>query len=585
MMNNMLRLWRSPSSTFGHFSEIENPRQEETVTALSAYSDEELARIAAAGFNGIWIHGDLSNVVNTEVFPMLGQNAELHQQCLNELVRRAGNHGIQVMMYCQPPRALPLGHNIWEAHPELRGQVEDFMDNNGQLIQLQSLCTSAQQVKIFLLQAAARLAAGVPDLGGIIMITASEYPAHCWARRGRIMLADGSRTTREIGCPRCRRRKAGDVVAEIIHLVRDGIRSVSQEMKIIAWNWSWSFYEPSPCAGIISALPRDVILLVDFERGGHKVINGKATEIDEYSLGYTGPSEQFLESLAIARSNAIEVMAKLQFGTTHEMATVPNLPILGNVLGKALAVRDLKLAGFMGCWNFGNMITANTVGFNACLSGRLTDDRNTALSLFAGEYFPGSDAAAVAAAWLKFGEAMDCYPFSTAFLYAGPANFSFILPTFPGPLSGKPVGRSWLLDERGDDMGAALNDHTIEEIISAFENLTALWGEGLRLFRQALDPCHDRRAREEEDNAAVCGHAFRSITNFCKIYRLRKAWEPPMLPEYHSLIRDELENLETVLPILEQDPRFGYHIEAHGYQYDAAGVHSRISDLKCQLGL
>jgi hypothetical protein len=44
-----------------------------------------------------------------------------------------------------------------------------------------------------------------------------------------------------------------------------------------------------------------------------------------------------------------------------------------------------------------------------------------------------------------------------------------------------------------------------------------------------------------------------------------------------------LENLQAVLLILQQDARFGYHIEAHGYQYDATGVSSRINDLKGQL--
>ena len=53
-----------------------------------------------------------------------------------------------------------------------------------------------------------------------------------------------------------------------------------------------------------------------------------------------------------------------------------------------------------------------------------------------------------------------------------------------------------------------------------------------------------------------------------------------MLPEYQQIIRDELANLQAVLPILQQDARFGYHIEAHGYQYDATRVADRIKDLK-----
>ena len=579
-MNNMLRIWRSPSSDFGHFNRFDDPSMEETFTALDAYTDTELSRISSAGFNAVWIHGNLGNVVQTEVFPELGKDAKFHQQRLNALIERTKSHEIKVVLYCQPPRAIPLDHRFWESHPDVAGQVEEIMDDDSKPLKLQSLCTSTPQVKNYLFQAAAELATKVPGLGGIIMITASEYPAHCWARRGNIMLADGSLAVADIECPRCRMRKAGEVVSEVVQLVRDGIRSVNQEMKIIAWNWSWSFYETSPCTEIISALPRDVILLVDFERGGKKVINGKTIEIDEYSLGYTGPSEQFMESLDVARRNGLEVMAKLQFGTTHEMATVPNLPVMGNVFGKALAVRRLKLSGFMGCWNFGNMVTANAAGFNACLSGRLPDDRNSALSQFASEYFPGCDASAVTEAWLKFGEAMDCYPFSTTFLYAGPANFSFILPTSPGPLTGKPIGRSWLLDERGDDMSAALGGNTLDEVIAGFEQLTALWDEGLQLLRQALGSCQDQHAKEEVDTAAVCSHAFQSTTSFCKIYRLRKAWEAGMLPEYQQIIRDELANLQAVLPILQQDARFGYHIEAHGYQYDATRVADRIKDLK-----
>ena len=55
----------------------------------------------------------------------------------------------------------------------------------------------------------------------------------------------------------------------------------------------------------------------------------------------------------------------------------------------------------MGCWNFGNMVTANAAGFNACLAGRLPDDLNSALSQFASEYFPSRDASSVTEAWLK----------------------------------------------------------------------------------------------------------------------------------------------------------------------------------------
>jgi len=583
-MKEMLRIWRSPLSSFGSFQRRPDPWKMETVTALDAYSDEELARIAVAGFNAVWLHGDLNHVVRTKVFPELGRDAGLHQQRLNALVQRAKRHGLGIMMFCQPPKAMPLEDDFWRNRADLAGQREIVTGEGvGEDVEVQALCTSTKPVQDFLFQTAAELAEKVPELGGLILITASEYPAHCWSRRGNIMLGDGSLARAEMECPRCRDRSAGAVVTEVIQRIRDGVRSVRADMKIIAWNWSWSFYEPIPCANIISGLPLDVILMADFERGGLKRIHGVDTVIDEYSLGFVGPSRQFVESLEVARSRGLEVMAKLQFSTTHEMATVPNLPVMGNVLSKAFAVLRLQLSGFMGCWNIGNSISANTAGFIAALSGRLPGDLPAALAAFASEYFPGCDAAKTASAWLIFGEAMDCYPFSTTFLYSGPANYALVIPTAPGPLTGKPLGRSWMMDERGDDFAPALAGTSADDVAAGFERLAARWGEGLREYREAL---HEGRgspqALDELRTAEVCFHAFRSLVNHLRIYQLRSRWTPEVLPEYRVVIRKELEVLRAVLPILQADKRFGYHSEARGYQYDADQVARQIAELERQ---
>ena len=43
--------------------------------------------------------------------------------------------------------------------------------------------------------------------------------------------------------------------------------------------------------------------------------------------------------LVAARERGLRVMAKLQLGTTHELATVPSLPLIGNLYDKARALR------------------------------------------------------------------------------------------------------------------------------------------------------------------------------------------------------------------------------------------------------
>ena len=49
------RVWRSP---FTDFCAASHDTNDETVTANAVYTDEELARIAASGFNAIWVHGE-----------------------------------------------------------------------------------------------------------------------------------------------------------------------------------------------------------------------------------------------------------------------------------------------------------------------------------------------------------------------------------------------------------------------------------------------------------------------------------------------------------------------------------------------
>ncbi len=578
-MKEMLKIWRSPRSAFGKFSRDYNPAGEETWNVNTAYTDEELQSIADSGFNAVWVHALLHNIVQVPEFPELGQDAAENQRRLNQLIEHAAAHGLKVFLYMQPPRALPEDHPVFLNHPEIRGQYEELTSDSRGKLRVCAMCTSTESVKKYLFDAAAELARKLPGLGGVIMITASEYPAHCWSRRGKIYQGKGE----PVSCPLCKDRRPAEVVNEVIQLMRDGIRQESQSYKIIAWNWSWKMYEEPPCWNIISNLPKDVILLVDFERGGKRTILGKERSMDEYSLGYAGPSQQFSESWELATNSGLEVMAKLQIGTTHEMATVANLPIIGNVYRKAVNVRKMDLAGFMGTWNFGNMITANTAALNYFLGNNVSSDQEQALKDFAGEYFPGANTAHVAAAWGKFAEAMGFYPFSIPFIYMGPVNYACILPMAPAPLTGKSTGRSWLDDERGDDMSDSLGEYTIDEVITGFGRISELWPLGVELLVSGLENSPSLHADEEINNARVCGHLFTSALHFSQVFKLRKNWHAQHLPQYREIIKAEVANLKNLLSLVERDSRMGFHIEAHAYQFDAPRIAKQIEILESQL--
>lgn len=581
----MIKIWRSPYSEFGKFSEYPNDLHDETVNAIDVYDDETLAGIAANGFNGIWVHGLLRNMVKSDEFPEFGKNSEVHLNNLRQLIARAAQYGIKVYIYMQPPRAIPaVNKEFWNNHPEVAGHVEYLQNDSGTPVAMPALCTSTAPVKNFLRNSSARLAESLPGLGGVIMITASEYPSHCVARTGNTIGAMGERIIKENTCPRCAEREPADIISEIISLVRDGIRSVSDEPAIMAWNWSWSFYYDIPCAEIISKLPKDVILLTGFERGGRKDYCGrKNAKVDEYSISFAGPSEQFMKSFEVAKENGLQMGAKLQFATTHELASVPNLPLIGNIFKKSNFLRRNNIAGFMGCWNMGNMLSANTAGFNYFLSPECPDDEYQALESFASSYMPGCDTGKVIAAWYKFDEAMANYPFCIPFLYASCVNYAPAYVPYPAPLDGKPAGRSWLNDERGDDLSGSLSDFSLDEVIAGFSALSKVWAEGVELLGAGLADSGDKHAAEELNNAKACGAVFRSTFHAYSIYKLRLDWNESKFQEYRRIISDEIDNLKAVLPALEQDSRLGFHSEAQVYMFSAETVKNKLNELTNQL--
>jgi hypothetical protein len=578
------RIWRWAYADFGH--DLEESHYE-TVQANAVYTDAILAEIAANGFNTIWVHAILHHVVPSRVFPEFGQRAALHLENMRALIARAGRHNLQVYLYLQPPRGFDARDGFWKNHPQVQGAPMPWETIAGEHTTFCALCTSTPQVKEYLRDSSAAIGRELPDLGGLILVTATEYPSHCYRSYQAYGEPDfqSVEITPQRGCTRCIERPPADVVTEIITLVNDGLHSTNADAKVIALNWSWNTLEADPSPNIIGGLPSDVILGIDFERGDEKEILGKVRPIDEYAMSFPGPSKRFLGTYKIAKKRDLQVLAKFQVSTTHELATVPSLLLLGNLYERAWQMRKLKVRGFFACWSFGNMLSANTSAFNEFFNAKKLPSRATALREFATHYFgENCDAETTRQAWEIFGEAMNNFPFSIPFLYMAPTNYALGYPLKPGALTRKTAGRSWVADKRGDDLSACLNaPYTLDEIIRGFGLLSRQWKKGAQLFERALKDCEGQRTREEVANAWVCHHSFRSTHNVFHVYKLRKNWTNEKMPAYQKIIRDELENVQAALPFVEADRRFGYHTEAHAYLYDAPRLKTKIRSLKNQL--
>lgn len=549
---------------------------DDVLTGPDAYPEEYFAECAEHGFNAVWLRGILRDLAPSDIFPTLGSEIARHQDALGTVVERARRHGVQVLLYLNEPLCLPVDHPFWAEHADVCGvRGESSMD---EWYDTFAFCTSTPEVRGWLREVSKRLFRAIPELGGWFLITASEHHTHCYSHIWDA--ATGGRPN----CPRCAMREASQVVADVIKALYDGTKASNPRAHTIAWNWGWSHFEADPQPVLLSRLPKDVPVLLDWERGGFRAMpDGKRIFVDEYSLGYVGPSKRFMAGYRAARRYGLPVMAKLQVGTTHELATVPNLPLVDNLYAKLSDVEQLGLSGILATWNFGNSFTLNTAAVGAFVNTTERPAPEVFVSRLAESYCPGADGEKVAAAVERFSTAMLYFPFDMWMLYFGPQNYALAYPLTLEPLTGKPMGRSWVMDERGDDLAAALKQYTLEEAIGYFQQLHAEWQDGVALLEDGLASSAHPHAVQELNNARIIGHCFRSTVNVFRVYQLRRDRPADADTQFHAILEDEIANLETALPIIDADPRLGFHAECQQYQFSAETVREKLAEMRKQL--
>ena len=212
------------------------------------------------------------------------------------------------------------------------------------------MCTSTAEVRDWIAGSLGHLFTNVPGLGGIFSITASENLTNCYAH-GHAEC-----------CPRCSKRDASEVVAEVIQTFREGVRRGSAQAEVIAWDWGWGKdwvrNGPDP-AQVIPRLPKDVAILSVSEwskridRGGHPA------QVGEYSISVVGPGPRAVENWRLAREQGLRPFAKVQFGCTWEISAVPYIPVPNLILEHCGNLIKTGVKGLQASWTVGGCPSPN----------------------------------------------------------------------------------------------------------------------------------------------------------------------------------------------------------------------------------
>ncbi|MHB9025103.1 MAG: hypothetical protein ACYC7E_13180 [Armatimonadota bacterium] len=574
------RIWRSPAA---------GTTADDILNSEAYYTDEVLAGIAVEGFTGIWVFCELYNVMRSTVFPELNRpRAEERLAALQILIDRGRKHGIGIYLYFNEPMGVNIDHPFWTNHPDLKG-VEKW--------HCYALCTSTPEVQAFFRDALESTFSRLRDLEGVILITGNEGLTHCWSKH-----------TKRPGdppppCPRCQEREPADLVLELLKTWAEVSRAQATPFRILAWNWEWILWYPNPQLPIVEPLPAEIELLLGYEMTGTKQWHGRTITVGEYALSFPGPCEQFLLTRQAAAERGIPVHAKIELNNTHEICSVPNIPVLQTIHARFAVMTQQGIAGMMGCWSMSGTFNLNTRALAVFLRdpARYVDEE-TFLSALAKDYFGCTAPDAVIRAWRQFSAAFTHYPFSVQVLYYGPHNDA---PARPLSLhfTGKPIGRSFANDEPGDDLSRLFSSHvdgqtlTLEEVIEGFTMLADEWEDAARLYASSLEnnapgitDDQSRHRQEEAGCARMIGVQMRSVVN---VYRFFQAQQHAMqsqgltapcdIPANEALLgimREEIANAARALPLVDADRRLGYHRDTGGYKYNGETIRAKIRSME-----
>ncbi len=512
------------------------------------YPNGLLKKLADRGVNGVWLHALLRDLTPaTEDFPEFGEDSEIRRANLRDLVARAKKYGIDVYLYMNEPRAMPA--TFFENHAEEKGVTEGAYC---------AMCASSPKVRRWLSDSLAYLFADVPGLGGIFTITGSENLTSCVSHGG------------QAGCPRCSKRSDVDLIVDLNAAMEEGVHRSAPDAKVIVWDWGWRGH--GLATDIVKALPKNVWLqsvsewAIPINRGDVHV------SIGEYSISVVGPGPRAKEHWAAAKSVGLKTIAKCQFNSTWEIASIPSIPALELVARHAQNLSGAGVDGVMAGWSLGGFPSINLeVVHEFAVDSNATVD--SVLDKLARQYFGDEGKKLARDGWRVVSEAFENFPYGGSVVYCAPnqigaANLLRLEPTgWPASMVGIPY----------DALDAWRGPYPPETFASQMEKTGRGFIDGAKLLKEAAEFApQERRVDAERQGryAEFAGVVYLSVANQTRFVVLRderikllaqselsveqKARLAELEAQMIAIARDEIDLAKKQLYATQEDSRIGF---------------------------
>ncbi|MFO7973006.1 MAG: hypothetical protein R6V12_00060, partial [Candidatus Hydrogenedentota bacterium] len=564
------------------FGPIKRPpkNRDELLDDIDYYPHGYLNRLAHDGVNGLWLTIEFKDLCKTSLTEAVSPDRDRRLDKLRKTVAKCRRYGIKTFLFCIEPRAMAPDNPLLKEHPELGGGT---MGGSTRLF-----CPFSDAAQRYLYEAMHDIFSQVPNLGGLINISFGERGTTCLS---------GADENWNINCPTCANKEPWEILHASLSAMERGMHEANPDAKLISWLYvpengtgrQWATFEP--IVELARHTPPGVIVQYNFESGGKKLQLGKERHAGDYWLSYVGPSDIFKTIASNAVSSGAEVSAKIQACCSHEVATVPYVPVPSLLYRKYRKMRTLGVTSVMQCWYFGNMpcmmnrAAASELPF---ASEAITEDEFL-LNLARTDWGP-THAPRVVQAWRLFAEAYDNYPLTNAFQYYGPMQDGVVWPLHLEPVH-LPLAPTWKLEypPSGDRIGECFSGtHTYAEVLELCRNMSEIWNQGCDILAELKPQFSGNPERLRDITVAeALGIQFRSGYNILRFYDLREQllYSPPIkkaaiLEELRAIVKEEIKNSLAIADLCEANSFLGFHAEAEGYKYFPAKLHWRVNLLR-----
>ncbi len=545
------------------FSPINRPPKygDELSDGIDYYPEEYLNRLMHDGVNGVWIYTRFSDLVPSSYLSEYGKGREARLEKLRAVCRKCARYGIRPYIFAIEPTSLTS---------EQMERLGDEVDGGEAYNKNRHFCVNSEKGRAFVAEAGKRLFESCPDLGGFISITYGERPTSCVSAYGEI--PDIGLHTK-MTCPRCRDLSPGQALANVVSVLCEGIHMANPNADVISWTYGHRMWTHDAVREYVRLSPDGAVLMQNFEEMGYASQLGKMRQGVDYWLSYAGPSRLFRATAEEAQRCGKTMFMKTQVCSSHEVATVPYVPVPGLLFDKYREAYKLGVTGVMQCWYFGNY--PSMMSRAALELAFLSDfsDKRSFLEHLAGIYWGESRRAVIADAWEAFEDGYKNYPLNIMFSYYGPMH--------DGPvweLALKPknfsLPRTWqTLDPTDGDRihECLMTGHTLDEAITLCTAMSEKWEKGLEIMRSVV--AESENEREQVRVAEALGILFASGTDILKFYRLRDLLGygegdlKEILAEMRRVVEREIVRSLKLSELCEADKRLGYHSEGEGYKF------------------